>query len=296
MRRNIRWLLPVVAALAVACGGSDDDAASDEDAAAPAAPASRVESDSPRMDGDWYRPAIGATWQWQLDGTVNASYDVDMYDIDLFDSDETLIAALHADGRRVICYFSAGSAENWRSDFGRFDETNIGKPLDGWEGERWLDIRSEAVREVMLGRLDLASAKGCDGVEPDNVQAYDDDTGFPLTVEDQLAFNRFLANEAHARGLAVGLKNGGPLAAQFVEYFDFVLNEQCHEYEECGDYAVFVQAGKPVFNVEYADDAGAAIDLMASLCPQAQAAELRTLILPLDLDDSFRVSCEDAGA
>lgn len=293
MRRNVRWLLPFVAALAVACGGSGDGAASDGDGAA--APAARVEVEPSRADGEWYRPAIDATWQWQLDGPVNASYEVDVYDIDLFDSSEALIAALHADGRRVICYFSAGSAENWRPDFERFDEANVGRPLDGWEGERWLDIRSEAVREVMLGRLDLAAERGCDGVEPDNVQAYDDDTGFPLTVDDQLAFNRFLANEAHARGLAIGLKNGGPLAAQFVEYFDFALNEECHAYEECGDYAVFVQAGKPVFNVEYADDAGAATELAASVCPRARAAGLRTLILPLDLDDSFRVSCEDTA-
>lgn len=293
MRRNVRWLLPFVAALAVACGRSGDSAASNGDGAA--APAARVEVEPSTADGEWYRPAIDATWQWQLDGPVNASYEVDVYDIDLFDSGEALIAALHADGRRVICYFSAGSAENWRPDFERFDEADVGRPLDGWEGERWLDIRSEAVREVMLGRLDLAAEQGCDGVEPDNVQAYDDDTGFPLTVDDQLAFNRFLANEAHARGLAVGLKNGGPLAAQFVEYFDFALNEECHAYEECGDYAVFLQAGKPVFNVEYADDAGAARALAASVCPQARAAGLRTLILPLDLDDSFRVSCEDTA-
>ncbi len=293
MRRIVRWLLPFAAALAVACGGFRDGAALDGNGAA--APAARVEIDSSRADGEWYRPAIDATWQWQLDGTVNVSYAVDVYDIDLFDSSEALIAALHADGRRVICYFSAGSAENWRRDFARFDEENIGKPLDGWEGERWLDIRSAAVREVVLGRLDLATERGCDGVEPDNVQAYEDDTGFPLTVDDQLAFNRFLASEAHARGLAAGLKNGGPLAAQFVEYFDFVLNEECHAYEECGDYAVFVQAGKPVFNVEYADDAGAAIDLAASICPRARAAGLRTLILPVDLDDSFRVSCDDTA-
>ncbi len=58
----------------------------------------------------------------------------------------------------------------------------------------------------MLRRLDLAVTKGCDGVEPDNMDGYANDSGFPLTAEDQLTFNRFIANEAHRRGLAVGLK------------------------------------------------------------------------------------------
>jgi hypothetical protein len=237
--------------------------------------------------------APDATWQWQLSGEVNAGYDVDVYDIDLFDSPPALIAELHADGRRVICYFSAGSAENWREDYAAFAADDVGEPLEGWEGERWVDIRSPAVHAIMLARLDLARERGCDGVEPDNVQSFDDDTGFDLTPEDQLAFNRLIASEAHARGLAVGLKNGGQQVPELVDAYDFALNEECHEYEECADFAPFVAAGKAVFNVEYRDSDGDARDLARSVCPRANAAGLRTLILPLDLDDAFRVSCFD---
>lgn len=42
----------------------------------------------------------------------------------------------------------------------------------------------------MQARLDLAVQKGCDGVEPDNVDGYQNNSGFPLTAQDQLAYNR----------------------------------------------------------------------------------------------------------
>jgi hypothetical protein len=143
----------------------------------------------------------------------------------------------------------------------------------------------------MTGRLDLARSRGCDGVEPDNVAGHGNDTGFPLTAADVLAFNRNLANEAHRRGLAIALKNDGEQARELVDYYDLELNEECFEYDECGQLRPFVAAGKPVLNAEYSDGPAAAIRLAESVCPRARAAGLRTLILPVDLDDEFRVSC-----
>jgi hypothetical protein len=242
--------------------------------------------------GSRWVPRLGDTWQWQLSGTVNPSYDVDAYDIDLFDSPADLIQALHDDGRRVICYFSAGSYENWRPDSDAFDAADLGNALDGWPGERWLDIRSDNVRDIMKERLDLAMQKGCDGVEPDNVDGYSNSTGIALTAADQLEYNRYLAQEAHLRHLAVALKNDVAQVDDLVDDFDFAVNEQCHEYEECNTLVPFIAAGKPVFNAEYAsryvDNAGA----RQSLCNDARALGLRTLVLPLDLDDSFRYSCD----
>lgn len=61
-----------------------------------------------------WRPAPGTTtWQWQLQGRIDTSFDVDMYDIDLFDTPASTIRQLQRDGRTVICYFSAGSYEDW---------------------------------------------------------------------------------------------------------------------------------------------------------------------------------------
>lgn len=246
----------------------------------------------PVTTGTWYRPTVATTWQWQLAGSVNTAYDVDLYDVDLFDAPQSLIDSLHTDGRSVLCYFSAGSSEDWRSDFGDFDDRVLGEPLDGWDGERWLDIRTQNVIDIMKQRIADARAKGCDAVEPDNVDGYDNNSGFELTAGDQLAFNRFLANEARSNGIGIALKNEGAQAAELVDYFDLTLNEECHEYNECSDLAVFITDGKPVLNAEYAANLAAAQSLSTTLCPQAIADSHRTLILPLDLDDAFRVSCD----
>jgi len=252
----------------------------------------RLEADVAPVEGGQMNIGPETTWQIQLTGELNASYDVDLYDIDLFENDSDSIAALKADGRAVICYFSAGSSENWRPDYGNFEPEGLGLPLDGWDGENWLDIRSENVWRVMLSRLDLAAEKGCDGVDPDNVNGYVNDTGFDFDAGDQLAFNRNLANEAHRRGLAVGLKNDLEQIAELVDYFDFELNEQCREYDECHLLQPFVRSGKAAFNIEYAADEAAAAELASDICPLSENEDIRTLIMPLELDGSWRAGCE----
>lgn len=245
---------------------------------------------------EWYRPDVSATWQWQLqpnaNGQINISYAVDVYDIDLFDAPQSVIDALHADGRRVICYFSAGSFEDFRVDVGEFLPEDLGNTLDGFPEERWLDIRSDQVRRIMRDRLDLAREKRCDAVEPDNVTGFTNDTGFDLTAADQLDFNRFLADEAHARGLGVGLKNDLEQIPGLVDAFDFAVNEQCHYFDECDVYAPFIAAGKPVFSAEYAEEFVNNPAARNAMCERSRELGLQTLVLPLDLDDSLRFTCE----
>ncbi len=246
----------------------------------------------PIVDGPWYRPGTKTTWQYQLTGDLVTAYDAEVWAIDLFDNDAATIAGLQAMGRKVICYFSAGSGEDWRPDYAMLDAAALGKPLDGWPGERWLDFRHPSVQKVMLGRLDLAVDKGCDGVDPDNVDGYTQDSGFVISATDQLAYNRWMANRAHQRGLAVGLKNDLEQIPDLVAYYDFEVNEQCHDFAECDLALPFVAAGKPVFNVEYPGDEPDADALAPSLCPEALAADLRTVMSPLELDGSWRVACD----
>lgn len=251
----------------------------------------------PVTEGDWYRPPVSATWQWQLqpdaDDQINTSYDADIYDVDLFDVPDETITALHAAGRRVICYFSAGTFEDFREDADEFQAAELGNTLDDFADERWLDIRSSNVHAIMRRRLDYAVERGCDGVEPDNVTGFNNNTGFPLTASDQLAFNRFLANQAHARDLSVALKNDLEQIPDLVDYFDFAVNEQCHEFDECDAMLPFIAAGKPVLSAEYAEDFVNDPAARAAMCAQALANDLRTLVLPVDLDDAFRFSCDE---
>ncbi|MFS1701577.1 endo alpha-1,4 polygalactosaminidase [Alteromonas sp. AMM-1] len=243
------------------------------------------------VQGEWYSPALGTTWQWQLSGDLNTQYDVDVYDVDLFDVSESHIANLHSQGKQVICYFSAGSYEQWREDAAQFPAHVLGDTLDGWEDERWLDIRDERVLAIMDSRIELAKSKECDAVEPDNVDGYTNHTGFNLTHEDQLAFNVALSDSAHAAGLGIGLKNDLDQIIELVPYFDFAVNEQCFEYSECEALQPFINANKAVFNAEYHSRWVNDETARADLCEQANAMGFSTLVLPLVLDDSFRFSC-----
>ena len=151
---------------------------------------------------------VGATWDLQLSGAVDTSVDAAVYDIDGSDNSGAVVAALHAAGRRAVCYVDAGSWEDWRADAGRFPASVRGNALDGWPGERWLDIRRiDTLKPLMADRFDTCKAKGFDGVDPDNVDGYNNSTGFPLSAADQIAYNKMLAGLAHDRGLAIGLKN-----------------------------------------------------------------------------------------
>jgi len=233
--------------------------------------------------GSWWAPAPQTTWQWQLTGTIDTSFNVQMYDIDLFDNTAATIQTLHNQGRVVICYFST-QYENWRPDAAAFTTAVIGKPLDGWAGENYVDIRSDVVRKIMSTRLDLAVSKGCDGVEPDNVDGYEAKTGFPLTAADQISFNNFIAAQAHARGISVGLKNDIDQAKTLEPNFDWALNEECNKYKECSTLDVFITKGKAVFNCEYSGSA-------TTVCPKMVTEKFSTIFKSLDLDAKINTEC-----
>lgn len=235
-----------------------------------------------------WRPAPGVSWQWQLtDLPVDTSVDAEVYDIDLFDNEASVIAALHAQGRKVICYISAGSWEDWRPDKGQFPPEIIGKDYAGWPGEKWLDIRQiDKLAPILRTRLDLCRDKGFDGVEPDNIDAYTNDTGFPLTYQDQLHYNIWLADEAHARGLSIGLKNDSDQVADLLPYFDWALTEDCFDQGWCEQMIPFIKAGKAVIDTEYTDT-GITLD---DFCTQAQAMQMRAILKHRELD-AFIQAC-----
>jgi len=204
-------------------------------------------------DGHWQPRPTTAPWQWQLQGRIDTSVAAPVYEIDGFDVGQQVVRKLHRQGRRAICYLDIGSWESYRPDAGRFPESVKGKRYEGYPQERWLDIRRIGVLAPILDdRFDRCARKGFDAVEPDNVNGYTNDTGFPLTGKDQLRFNRWVAEQVHRRGMSVALKNDGEQADVLAGDFDFAVVEQCFQYDECGAYArAFVAAGKAVFEAEY---------------------------------------------
>ncbi|MBV1871840.1 MAG: endo alpha-1,4 polygalactosaminidase, partial [Gammaproteobacteria bacterium] len=126
---------------------------------------------------------------------------------------------------------------------------------------------------------------------PDNMDGYINNSGFNLTAADQLDFNRFVAIQAHLRGLAVGLKNDVDQINELVDYFDFAVNEQCYEYNECATLIPFIINNKPVLHIEYESKYISRPLEREKLCAPQVDRQFSTLILPLELDNEFRLSC-----
>jgi hypothetical protein len=129
---------------------------------------------------------------------------------------------------------------------------------------------------LLAARFDQCRAKGFDAVEPDNVDGYANDSGFPLSADDQLTFNRRIAALAHERGMSVGLKNDLDQIEQLQPDFDFAVNEECMRYDECDQLKPFLEAGKAVLHVEY--------DVAPeTFCAKARALRMSSMRKPLDL-------------
>jgi hypothetical protein len=287
----------LLAALAVTIGcGSATATAPDVDASSSAEGGSDASHDasldtSPTPDtgvpdGGRWQPTPKTSWQWQLSGTLDTTFDVKVYDIDLFNTTQPQIDGLHAQGRKVVCYFDTAYEP------GRPDSTKLapykGNAVQGWPGQFWLDVRDPVVVSVMKDRLVLAAQKKCDGVEADDVDSRTNNPGFPITAQDQQGFIKTLAQEAHARGMAYALKNDLDEVTQLLPSVDFAVNEECFQYSECDLLKPFVAAGKAVFQVEYT--AGTLSQTGATVCPQANALDFDTLIKHIELD-APRFSC-----
>jgi hypothetical protein len=123
------------------------------------------------------------------------------------------------------------------------------------------------------------------------VDAYSNNSGFNLAYNDQLDYNRFLASEAHARGLSVGLKNDLDQVTDLLSDFDWALNEECFDWSECDLLLPFIQAGKAVFHVEYVDDESQGEAKKNEVCGDPSIQSFSTLIKTWDLDSWF-LNCD----
>jgi hypothetical protein len=229
------------------------------------------------------RPPAHASWQWQLTGRIDLSVRARVFDVDGFDVTAATVARLHRLHRYVVCYVDVGTWEDWRPDSGRFPQSLLGSS-NGWPGERWLDVRRlDVLGPIMRDRIRMCRSKGFDAVEPDNVDGYSNDSGFPLSGADQLTFNRWVAHTAHALHLAVALKNDLEQAGALASSFDFALLEQCVQYQECSAAAPFLRAHKAVFDAEYSVAPSA-------FCPVARRLGLNAQAKRTGLD-SWRAPC-----
>ncbi len=232
-----------------------------------------------------WRPPAGTTFAIILSTAPNRVVtDAQAVDLDLFEAKRSTVLALKGQGKHVICYMSAGSWEDWRSDASKFPRRVIGKPLDDWEGESYLDIRAlNVIGPIMIARLKQCRDKGFDAVDPDNVDAYEigRKTGFPLTRADAIRYMRFLAREAHRLGLAIGLKNATSIADDVLDVMDFAVTEDCFDQGWCRHSKNFIDANKPVFAIEYTDNGIG----FPAFCRQASRLGLSPLLKRRNLNE-----------
>ncbi len=228
-----------------------------------------------------WKPPVGVRWQYQLQPPVDAAitavpftggapvhpgvFDIDLYDADGVTPAADAVAAVHAQGARAVCYVDAGTWEDWRPDAGAYPVAVRGRG-NGWPGERWIDIRRlDVLVPIIAARVQRCVTAGFDAVEFDNMDGASNHSGFPVSQAQQIEFNRAMAGVAHDNGLAVGLKNDVAQLTQLEPWFEFAVNEQCQQYNECGGYDAWIARAKAVVQVEYTSP-------LATFCPRAIAA------------------------
>lgn len=109
----------------------------------------------------------------QLKSAPGTVIDIDLLDVIDANPATSHISELAKVGKKVICYFSAGSREDWRADAKNYAKSDYGAPLDPeWEGENWVNVKSANVRVIVEKRIQRAAEAGCHAVDPDNVDGY----------------------------------------------------------------------------------------------------------------------------
>jgi hypothetical protein len=234
----------------------------------------------------------------------------DVYDIDGELNPAATVTYLHAQGKKVICYIDAGVYETYRNDAASFKALKPriwGKADAGWNGSYWLDIRRISELEpIMKARMQMCKDKGFDAIEPDEIDGWENDTGFAITYEDQLAYNRALAQWAHELGMSIGQKGDIIQTRDLVDYFDWTLNEECFRYSECTKpydpvldrevpgLQLYVQQDKAVFIAEYKAFSG---KRWANICEQSASRRFNTTRFRLGLpNNGGRLPCSTGTA
>jgi hypothetical protein len=252
----------------------------------------------------WEPTALdNSNWQIILSSTLSISAplepsDAVTWDLDLFLTSSDIIDRLKVQGKTVFCYFSSGTSLPDQSDLSGLLPEDYGDSIPDWPDERWLDLRSERVWNVMAGRITLAAQKGCDAIDPDRIGKWLNNMrwlrkflrevadgystggggGFSsaLTASDSTKFLKRMAGMAKSNGMSIGVKNAMEILDSVQGDVQFAVNEGCVINSDCNKYDAFIASGKPVFHIEYGRGNQA-----SEFCRNSQ---LNTVIKNSDLD------------
>jgi hypothetical protein len=236
-----------------------------------------------------------------------------------------VVEAIHAAGHYSVCYVEAGAFQAGFPDDAHFAKTDYGYgakryEMSGYANEWWFDLagfenyvagRPSTLNPVAVNiaaglndRFKWCALEGQNAVEPDDIDGYTNASatgakggGWGLTQADSAGFERWLAYQAHADGLAVLQKNDPANAKVDEPLFDGALSEECNYYDDpCagqgGDWGPYLAAGKPVFNAEYTQDG----ETTSEFCSADDHWGIWGALFSVDLDGpKFYKVCWDAN-
>jgi hypothetical protein len=231
-----------------------------------------------------------------------------------------VVQAIHSAGHYSICYVEVGAFQTGYPDNPGFAPADYGNrakryQLQGYPNEWYFDIAG--FKHYVAGKpstltgaaVDIANAlakrfgwcalEGQDAVEPDDLDGYTNESatgakggGWGLTKADAAGFERWIAYQTHADGLAVFQKNDPGNEAADVSLFDGVITEECNYYTDpCagrgGDWNGYLAQGKPVLNAEYKEDG----ETTPKFCPADRRWGIWGALFGVDLngDSTYRV-------
>jgi len=151
---------------------------------------------------------------------------------------------------KLISYISVGSWEAYRKDEALLKPYCLRK-YSGYPDECHLDLSKwRSYVDVMLRRIDKIKSKGYDGFYCDNAGMFDDKLG---TYKDNVEYLKIITEYAKFHGLLVGFNNAPDMSKELISMIDFQVLESCNNYGNCDKYKPVVDAGKPVFHIEFKD-------------------------------------------
>ncbi|TCB96144.1 hypothetical protein E0H26_16075 [Micromonospora zingiberis] len=214
--------------------------------------ACRPELAAPGAPTNWPSGSSGRwQWQWQLDGPLDLTVEAEVFVLDPVVTTAAQTAELRSLGRRLVCQVHVGSVRPQDPDATRFPPQVRGA-VAAHTGRSWLDVRRwDALRPVLADRFRLCRGKGFGAVLLADADGYAQSSGLALEFDDQLQFNRRVAALARSLDLSPGLLGNLGQVAALAPDFDFAVDEECVRLARCDKLLPFVDAGKPVFHVEY---------------------------------------------
>eukprot|EP00834_Sanchytrium_tribonematis_P001924 NODE_51_length_31136_cov_0.357670.p12 type:complete len:290 gc:universal NODE_51_length_31136_cov_0.357670:18418-17549(-) len=203
----------------------------------------RQPSSSPGSDSkDWFKPDTGASYYHQETGDIKMDEDVSIYSIPLFSGE--LIKQLQSKGKKVLCQYSVGV---WRQGQPALDKKYMGNEIQS--NVFALNVKEDAVKNYVSQFIQKAEDFGCDGFEPLDMNVYSRDNGLDITLDDQFSYSKWLADQAHSKGLFIGMYNA-VLQLAAIDSFDYAVAINCFMTNNCVNYSQVISKAKPVFDME----------------------------------------------